>query len=161
MSRPRNSTSPSRLAPSGKSPIRPRPRVDLPQPDSPTRPRVSPGARSKLTPSTARIAPRVVPYQTRTSRAEITGSPAGGAVVTSASSIAMSVVLLRDRRRRRARREDDRQQATTPQRGVERLVQALTHQCEPGDQQHDGQARVETGPPDTGPGVGQGTVEVV
>jgi hypothetical protein len=30
-----------------------RPVVDLPQPDSPTRPRVSPGAMSKLTPSTA------------------------------------------------------------------------------------------------------------
>src|SRR5690242_974232 len=74
MSWPWKTTSPSRLAPSGSSPIRPRPRVDLPHPDSPTRPRVSPGARSKLTPSTARIAPRVVPYQTRTSRAEITGS---------------------------------------------------------------------------------------
>src|SRR3954447_18797971 len=34
-----------------------RPSVDLPQPDSPTTPRVSPLRRSKLTPSTARTAP--------------------------------------------------------------------------------------------------------
>ncbi|RPK44073.1 hypothetical protein EES39_17860 [Streptomyces sp. ADI92-24] len=31
--------------------------VDFPQPDSPTMPRVSPAARSKETPSTARTAP--------------------------------------------------------------------------------------------------------
>ena len=34
-----------------------RPVVDLPQPDSPTSARVSPGATSKLTPSTARTVP--------------------------------------------------------------------------------------------------------
>ena len=32
----------------------------LPQPDSPTSPRVSPGLRSKLTPATARTWPRAV-----------------------------------------------------------------------------------------------------
>src|SRR3954452_11325209 len=128
MSRPRKSTSPSRLAPSGSRPIKPRPRVDLPPPDSPTRPSVSPGARSKLTPSTARLAPRVVPYQTRTSRAEITGPWADDGSESSVSPMVMSGLLLGDRRRRRTGRHHHRQQPTTPQRRVERLVQALTDQ---------------------------------
>src|SRR5690606_19226504 len=42
------------------SPITVRPRTDLPDPDSPTRPRVSPGAMAKETPSTARTSPRGV-----------------------------------------------------------------------------------------------------
>src|SRR3954451_8712089 len=127
MSCPRKSTWPSRLAPSGRSPIRPRPSVDLPHPDSPTRPSVSPGARSKLTPSTARMAPRVVPYQTRTSRAEITGSPAGGVVAAASErSMTMSVLLLDERRG--TWREDDRQQPAAAQRRVEGLVEPLADQ---------------------------------
>src|SRR5215213_8927214 len=161
MSRPRNRTWPSRLAPSGSSPIRPRPRVDLPHPDSPTRPRVSPGARSKLTPSTARMAPRVVPYQTRTSRAEITGPPASGAMSFSVRSMAMSALLLLDRRRLVARRHDDRKQPTPSQGRVERLVQAFTHEGQPDHQEHDREAGVQTGPPDPGAGIGQRTVQVV
>jgi hypothetical protein len=43
------------------------PRVDLPQPDSPTRPSVSPTARSRLTPDTARTTPLAVLKWTRTS----------------------------------------------------------------------------------------------
>src|SRR4029078_563118 len=162
MSTPRKCTSPSRLAPSGRSPIRPRPRVDLPHPDSPTSPRVSPGAISKVTPSTARIAPLVVPYQTRTSRAEITGPCAAAAPSTfSVRSMAMSALLLLDRRGGLARRHDDRQGPATSQGRVEGLVQALTHQGQSDHQEDDGQARVEAGPPHSGAGVGQGTVQVV
>ena len=36
------------------------PRVDFPQPVSPTTPKVSPSARSNVTPSTARTGPRFV-----------------------------------------------------------------------------------------------------
>src|SRR3954452_10647939 len=54
-----------------------RPVVDLPQPDSPTRPSVSPRLMSNDTPSTARTAPRAVPYQTRRSRTERTASEVG------------------------------------------------------------------------------------
>src|SRR2546428_4671 len=43
MSWPWKSTWPSRFAPSGSRPIRPRPRVDLPHPDSPTGPGVGQG----------------------------------------------------------------------------------------------------------------------
>src|SRR3954469_24715810 len=140
MSRPRKSTSPSRLAPSGRSPMRPRPRVDFPQPDSPTRPRVSPGARSKLTPSTARMAPLVVPYQTLTSRAEITGSWAGTPTDSSSRSMDTSVLPLPGRGPALTRRQDDGQQPATPQGRVESLVEALTHQRQRGHQQDDSQA---------------------
>src|SRR5690606_39111906 len=64
--------------PGGSSPSSPRPSVDLPQPDSPTSPSVSPGHRSKLTPSTARTGPDSVPYQTRRSRTVSTGPDGGG-----------------------------------------------------------------------------------
>ena len=49
--RPSNQTSPALGSISRRMH---RPVVDLPQPDSPTRPRVSPAAMLKLTPSTAR-----------------------------------------------------------------------------------------------------------
>ena len=56
-------TSPRRraAAPSGRSPRMPRPSVDLPQPDSPTSPTISPSSMSSDTPSTARTGPRPVP----------------------------------------------------------------------------------------------------
>src|SRR4051794_10859725 len=161
MSRPRKSTSPSLLAPSGRSPIRPRPSVDFPQPDSPTRPSVSPGARSKLTPSTARIAPRVVPYQTRTSRAEITGSWADAPTGSSVSSMDMSVLLFPGRGGGPAVWHDDRQQSAAPQGRIQRLVQALSYQGEPSHQEHDGQARIEARPPDAGSRIGERPVQVV
>src|SRR5215471_7208385 len=47
-------------------------RVDLPQPDSPTMPRNSPAARSKLTSSTAKIVPRSMMYSTDRSRTSST-----------------------------------------------------------------------------------------
>ena len=46
------------------------PRVDLPHPDSPTRPRISPFLMSSETRSTAATAPARVPYSTETSRSE-------------------------------------------------------------------------------------------
>ena len=52
----------------------------LPQPDSPTRPRVSPGARSKLTPATALTRPRAavkLTVRSRTSSKAVDGVPAG------------------------------------------------------------------------------------
>src|ERR1019366_5553514 len=48
--------------------------VDLPQPDSPTRPKVSPAATSKDTPSTARTTLLPAPKLTRKSRTVITAS---------------------------------------------------------------------------------------
>ena len=64
---------------------RQRPRVDLPQPDSPTRPTVSPGMTSKVTPSTActwatsrwRMTPCVIGKCFLTSRAVSSGSVRG------------------------------------------------------------------------------------
>ena len=49
----------------------------LPQPDSPTRPRVSPGARSKLTPATARTRPRAAAKLTVRSRTSSNGAASG------------------------------------------------------------------------------------
>src|SRR5712672_693018 len=46
------------------------PRVDLPQPDSPTSPTVSPASRSKLTSSTARTVPRALWYWTQRLRTD-------------------------------------------------------------------------------------------
>src|SRR5215475_9673261 len=61
--------------------------VDLPQPDSPTRPKVSPRAIEKLTPSTARSSARGLPSSTRLSHggetskvlATLTSSTSGAA----------------------------------------------------------------------------------
>src|SRR6476660_8115967 len=69
------------------SPSNARPRVDLPEPDSPTTPSTSPRARSKSTPSMACTMPDEPPrrraaalvrsaYATRRSRTLISGSPA-------------------------------------------------------------------------------------
>src|SRR5258708_13352145 len=49
------------------------PRVDLPQPDSPTRPSVSPASTSKLTSSTARTTPRALWYWTQRLSTESSG----------------------------------------------------------------------------------------
>src|SRR5882672_1734179 len=57
------------------------PSVDLPQPDSPTSPRVSPTARSRLTPLTARTTPAAVLKRTWTScnaSSDIALAPLGG-----------------------------------------------------------------------------------
>src|SRR5260370_10600056 len=78
-----------------------RPRVDLPQPDSPTRPSVSPCAIEKLTPSTANTWPvmrwrsplRIAKCFLR-SRTSSTGGPSAP-VTRLASAIAIPVKLLR------------------------------------------------------------------
>ena len=49
----------------------------LPQPDSPTSPRVSPGARSKLTPATALTRPRATSKWTVKSRTDSNGAASG------------------------------------------------------------------------------------
>ena len=59
-----------------------RPTVDLPDPDSPTRPRHSPSCRVKLTPSTARTNPRAPPSQ-----------PAGGWKSCSRFSTSSSILM--------------------------------------------------------------------
>ena len=71
---PRRTTSPLVAAPSGRRPMIARPSVDLPDPDSPTRPRVSPARISREMPSTARTGRSSVPYQTWRSRTDRTGS---------------------------------------------------------------------------------------
>ncbi len=57
-SRPSNRISPASMRPGlSTSPMIEKPTMDLPPPDSPTRPRISPGIRSKETPSTAFTTP--------------------------------------------------------------------------------------------------------
>src|SRR5271170_7795858 len=61
MRRPSNSTRPPDMPPGGSSrPMIAAPVSDLPAPDSPTTPRTSPSAMSKLRPSTAVTTPRRV-----------------------------------------------------------------------------------------------------
>ena len=48
----------TRMAPSGRSRMRDMAVTDLPEPDSPTNPTISPGATSMLTPASAGITPR-------------------------------------------------------------------------------------------------------
>src|SRR5215469_15789770 len=71
--------------------------VDLPQPDSPTRPSVSPLRTSRLTPSTARTTSAPIPptgkclYTSTTRR--MTGSRAGCALVPADASTAIRHLL--------------------------------------------------------------------
>ena len=77
-SRPPNSMLPLTTLPGGDG-IRPSnasPVTVLPHPDSPTRPSVSPGARSKLTRSTARTTPCSVANSTARSRTRSNGAAA-------------------------------------------------------------------------------------
>src|SRR5258708_6601065 len=70
MSWPSSTTRPSEA---GTSRMIALPRVDLPQPDSPTRPSVSPASTSKLTSSTARTTPRALWYWTQRLSTESSG----------------------------------------------------------------------------------------
>src|SRR3954453_12678609 len=73
-SRPLNCTSPPVITAGGCSRRRmPCATVDLPLPDSPARPKTSPGAISKETPSTARTGGPSVAYSMRRSRMESSG----------------------------------------------------------------------------------------
>ena len=79
---PMSSSSPSLIEPvtwalSSRRPIRDRAVTDLPEPDSPTIPRVRPPQRSKLTPRTASTRPASVLKETLRLRTERTGSPVG------------------------------------------------------------------------------------
>src|SRR3954452_1914814 len=151
---PWHCTDPAVLAAVGNKPRTPRPSVDLPHPDSPTRPRVSPLRRSKLTPSTARTAPRGVPYQTLRSLTLSTVSLPG--VVTDRSDTDIAAALLCCRVG-----DGHRQQSPAPQCGVDQVVEALAHQGEPGHQQDDRQAWVDRGPPHATTRLAEGTLQVV
>src|SRR5881227_3180044 len=123
-SRSRNLTSPVTFAASGNRPSTPLPRVDLPLPDSPTRPNVSPRRRSNETPSTARTAPRAVPYQTLRSRTESTGSDecvcgSGPSIRDTVGHLALDVVD-----------DVDGEQLPAAEHRVEQVVEALPHQGE-------------------------------
>src|SRR3954454_12621405 len=147
---PSNSTEPLRFAASGRSPRTPRPSVDFPQPDSPTRPSVSPRLMSNDTPSTARTAPRAVPYQTRRSRTERTASAGGASGRLLIGHPPLHVVD-----------DVDRQQLTAAQDGVEQVVEAHAHQGQTGDEQHDRQPRVDGCPPDARARLAQGALQVI
>src|SRR3954447_2559306 len=143
-------TLPLRFAASGNSPSTPRPSVDLPHPDSPTRPSVSPRLMSNDTPSTARTARRAVPYQTRRSRTDSTASAAGASCRLLIADSPLDVVD-----------DVDRQQLPPPQHRVEQVVEALADEGQAGDEQHDRQARVDRRPPDAAAGLAESALEVV
>src|SRR5579859_3265624 len=91
---PRNVTLPLVMAAGGyRSCATAKSRVDFPQPDSPTMPRNSPAARSRLTWSTALITPRSSAYSTERSRTSSSG-PCGGTELTTPreSSASMCVI---------------------------------------------------------------------
>ena len=86
---PSTSTEP---ATTGTSPASARPIVDLPEPDSPTRPTVSPACRSRSMPDT--VGPPRREYRTATSRRRATGGRE--ARLASASSLTAAVFALGD-----------------------------------------------------------------
>src|SRR3954462_6375268 len=118
-------TLPLRFAASGNRPSTPRPSVDLPQPDSPTRPSVSPRLMSNDTPSTARTAPRAVPYQTRRSRTRRTASEAPPSGRLLIGPPPLDVVD-----------DVDREELTASQHRVEQVVEALADQRQAGHEEH-------------------------
>src|SRR4029453_8573002 len=144
----------------------PRPRVDFPQPDSPTSPSVSPVPISNETPSTARTGPRFVPYQTlrsSTVRTVLTGEPAQFPPVDRSLQTApraepvrperdiaseVSYTDLLDVRLRGLSRQDDVLDRAPPEHRVQDVVQALPEQGQPRYEGDDGEGRAETGPHD-------------
>ena len=144
-SAPRRAPRRRTAAPSGSSPRMPRPSVDLPQPDSPTRPTISPAPMSSETPSTAR-----------------TGPPRGAVVDPQVAD--------RDDRRvghGASRRWLDLGGKSTVDLGaraehrVDRLVQPLAEQREARDEEHDREPREQARPPDSGRRVRHRTLDVV
>src|SRR5579859_500887 len=83
--------------------------IDLPLPDSPTMPRVSPGYRSKVTPSTARTMPSWVSNWVRRSRTCRIGAAtlAARARVQRVAEPVTQEVERHQRQRQRDRRRDD------------------------------------------------------
>ena len=129
----------------------PGPRVDFPQPDSPTRPSVSPGRISSETPSTARTGSPSVPYQTRRLRTrEDRAGRAHPARRLSRSPAPASGGDLGARRIRRSRIS-----------GLSTSLRPSPTRVKPGDQEHDREAREEPGPPDARAGVVDRPVHVV
>src|ERR1700689_2129625 len=109
---PLNMTSPAATSAGGRSrPATPKSMVDLPQPDSPTTPRNSPGATVKLTASTARAGSPAVTYSTVRPRTSSTGA--------SAATLAPH----------------------RSERGVAQLVEGIVEQGEAGAEQGDAHAR--------------------
>src|SRR5436853_7551279 len=147
---PSNSTLPLRFAASGSRPRTPRPSVDLPHPDSPTRPSVSPRLRSNDTPSTARTAPRAVPYQTRRSRTERTASAGGASWKLLLAHPPVDIVD-----------EVDREELASTQHRVEQVVEAVADERQSGHEQHDREARVDRRPPDATARLAERPLEVV
>ena len=84
-SRPASAMLPRVIAFSGSSPASARPRVDLPQPDSPTMPTVSPAATASETSCTACTTERRSAMSTSRPVTSRTGPPAGPAALTRAS----------------------------------------------------------------------------
>ena len=128
----------------GSRPSSPRPRVDLPQPDSPTRPRISPGRTSKVTPSTARTGPRRCRTRPAGRATDRTGSSLGG--LASGISASGAVTVRRRGVIRAARR--DRPHAAAPQRGLRTSLRPSPTRVTPMISNDDGQAREQAGPPD-------------
>src|SRR5438874_3733515 len=107
----------------GSSAVTRRASVDLPQPDSPTRPSVSPRLISRSTPSTARTAPPPKPEIGKCLKAPATRSNMGSAVTEEAGALsaACNPVDLRSRRlsvRLKLLRRLDRQGARLGRRDV-------------------------------------------
>src|SRR3989475_6113377 len=128
MSWPSNTILP---AVAGSSAVMSRARVDFPQPDSPTRPSVSPRRISRSTPSTARTAPPPKPEIGKCLKAPATRSNIGSAVTEEAGALsaACNAVDLRSRRlsvRLQLLRRLDRQGARLGRRDV--LLLYVPHQ---------------------------------
>src|ERR1700726_1018025 len=88
MSTPSRMTSPDVT---GSSCVISLPRVDLPHPDSPTRPTVSPGMMSKLTPSTAFTdAPTPAPKYLTTLTTRSSGFPIGAGVGSTRTAVSVT-----------------------------------------------------------------------
>src|SRR4029450_2019500 len=158
MLRPPNWIVPSMTAPRGRRPMIPRPSVDLPQPDSPTSPSVSPVPISNETPSTARTGPRLVPYQTlrsSTVRTALTAEPAQFPPVDRSLETAaraepvrperdiasdVSYADLLDGRLRGLRRPDDVLDRAPPGHRGQGVGQAPPERGQPGHEGDDGEA---------------------
>src|SRR5581483_4394524 len=99
--------------------------TDLPEPDSPTMPSVSPGRIDQLTPSTALTTPASVSKWTRRSSISINGSPAAAAV----GLLPSSVIGASERPSSEFR--------------IERVADPVAHEHETEDGVHDGHGREE------------------
>ena len=143
----------------------PRPSVDLPQPDSPTRPTVSPGIRSRLTPSTARTAPRsgavpdaqVAHREHRTARTLDFGTASAPPPVSRSAAAAGPTAGRADRAPAGPGGLTARRRSV----GLSTSLRPSPTQRQRGHREHDRQAGEQRRPPDAGAGVGDRALEVV